>query len=153
MIGWVMKKELKRCEEERSVFSLRLLSANCLMVLKITTKTLARDRKYRIRDWTLTLKFRYISSEERSLKKKGINWHLTRLREEDVTFPITCRSIVGLCFLTAEETKWEFSLSVGFWLTLEGLSPKSNGYWKLSLPGVKSAKSSSWRLKTVYCRI
>ena len=49
--GWVNKEnELERCEEERSVPSLRLLSANCLTVLKITTKILARGSRYRIRD-------------------------------------------------------------------------------------------------------
>jgi hypothetical protein len=50
MVGRVMKNELKRCEKERSVPNLRLVSANCLMVLKITAKTLARYRKYFIQD-------------------------------------------------------------------------------------------------------
>lgn len=60
-MGKSWKMNWKDVKEEQSVPNLRLLSANCLMFLKITTKTLARDRKYRIRDWTLALKYWYNS--------------------------------------------------------------------------------------------
>jgi len=101
------------------------------MVLKITTKTLARDRKYRIRDWTLALKFWYISIEERAVKKKRINWYLTRLREEGVMSPLHAEVSWGSVFLQQKKPSESFRLSVGFRLTLKALSPKSNGYWKL----------------------
>jgi len=68
-IVWVVtKNELEMCEEERSVPNLRLLSASCLIVLKITTGWKVSDSRLKPGP-----QFRCIYIEERAIKKKRIN--------------------------------------------------------------------------------